>query len=151
MPDSYELTRRQGSVLDQRDIDEFVAEVAKKQSLTADEAQSAFAAYEQSLLDQSARLQAQLVADGEVGGAHLEQTQRDVKRLIDRFVPETTLEGQELRGFLHKSGLGNAVPLVRLLARIGKGLAEDRPVPADLPRGSITPSMVELFYGKPQA
>jgi hypothetical protein len=151
VPDTYELTRRQGSVLDQRDVDEFIAEVARQQQLTADEAQSAFAAYEQSLLDQSAKLQAQLVADAEVGGAHLANTQRDVKRLIDRFVPETTPEGQELRGFLHKSGLGNAVPLVRLLARIGKEMAEDRPVPADMPRGSITPGMVELFYGKPQA
>jgi hypothetical protein len=151
VPEAYELTLRHGSVLDQRDVDEFIADVAKTQKLTADEAQSAFAAYEQSLLDQSAKLQAQLVADAEIGGANLANTQRDVKRLIDRYVPETTPEGLELRAFLHKSGLGNAAPLVRLLARAGKEMAEDRPIPADMPRGSITPNMVELFYGKPQA
>lgn len=151
MPDTYELTRRQGSVLDQTDVAQFIDEVAKKQGLTADEAQSAFAAYEQSLLDQSARLQAQLIADSEVGGTNLATTQRDVKRVMDRFVPESTPEGLELRAFLNKSGLGNAVPLIRLLARVGREMAEDRPVPASLPAGSITPSMVELFYGKPQA
>ena len=146
VPESYTLSLSQGSVLDDADVAD-VARMAKAEQLTQEEASAALAAYEQQLLDQGTRFRTELEADSELGGANLATTQRDVKRALDTLVPETTAEGQATRAFLHKSGLGNQVHLLRLLSRAGKAMGEDRPIAA--PATSTKPiDMVELFYGK---
>jgi hypothetical protein len=147
VPESYTLTLQQNTVLDQSDVAEISA-MAKQQGLTNDEAQAALVAYEQSLRDQSARFRTELEADTELGGAHLANTQRDVLRALDKLVPAATAEGQALRSFLNKSGLGNQPHLVRLLARAGKAMGEDTPVLTSVPRGESPKDIVELFYGK---
>jgi hypothetical protein len=147
VPESYTLSLPQNTVLDQSDVAEISA-MAKQQGLTNDEAQAALGAYEQSLRDQSTKFRSELEADTELGGAHLAQTQRDVLRALDKLVPASTAEGQALRTFLNKSGLGNQAHLVRLLARAGKAMGEDTPVLTSVPRGETQKDIVELFYGK---
>jgi hypothetical protein len=149
IPESYALSLSQGSVLDQADVADVVA-LAKQQQFTQEEAQAALAAYEQQLLEQGTKFRTELEADAELGGAHLATTQRDVKRALDTLVPETTAEGKAVRAFLHKSGLGNQVHLLRVLARAGKAMGEDRPVAA--PASTTKPiDFVDLFYGSGNA
>lgn len=147
VPERYELTLAAGSVLDASDVTE-VARIAREQQLTQDEAVSALRDYEKTLIEQSTKLRAELEADPVVGGQNLAQTQREVARALDTFAPASTAEGQALRQFLNKSGLSNSLHLVRLLQKAGKAMGEDVPVPTAMPRGTTTPSMVELFYGK---
>jgi hypothetical protein len=147
VPESYTLSLPQGSVLDQGDIDE-IAALAKREQYTNEEAQAALAAYEKSLLEQGTRYRTELEADSELGGSNLAHTQRDVKRALDLLVPENTTEGKALRTFLHKSGLGNHAGLLRVLARAGKAMGEDRPLASAATTQNPPVDMVELFYGK---
>jgi hypothetical protein len=149
VPESYTLTLPQNTVLDASDVAE-IAALAKAQQLTQAEAEAALTAYEQSLREQSGKFRAELEADTEVGGANLATAQRDAQRALDKFVPATTPEGASLRQFLTKSGLGNSLHLVRLLARAGRAMGEDTPVLTAVDRGAPQRDIVELFYGKQQ-
>jgi hypothetical protein len=147
VPERYELALAQGSVLDAGDIAE-VSRIARDQQLTQDEAVMALRSYESALVEQSTKFRAELEADPTIGGAQLVHTQRDAQRALDTFSPASTPEGAALRQFLNKSGLTNSVHLVRLLAAAGRAMGEDRPIAQAPARGTTTPDLVELFYGK---
>jgi hypothetical protein len=149
VPERYELTVPPNSLLDQSDLDA-IAATAKAQKLTQEEAQQAVANYQADLTAQTDAFRRELEADPTIGGAHLATTQRDVARALDAFAPATTPDGQAARAFLNKTGLGNQVHLVRVLARIGKALGEDTPIAQAVSRGAQPKTIEELFYG-PQA
>lgn len=125
-PARYELTLPERSVLDQADVDRVTA-LAKEKQWSNEQAQAALDEMADSLSTQHITLRRELEADGEVGGAHLERAQLLATRVIDRWLPATHPQGQRLRMDLNKSGHGNYLPLVMLLARIGKAMSEDQP------------------------
>jgi hypothetical protein len=146
VPESYELVVPVGSSLDAEDVAEVMA-MAKAEKLTQEEAQAALVSYAQGLTRQADTYRTQLEADAELGGPKLAETQRHVTRALEALVPASTAEGAALRTFLHKSGLGNNPHLVRVLARAGAALAEDKGPPALAGSPGGGKSIVELFYG----
>jgi len=109
----------------------YFASVAKASKWTQADAQSELQAHvdraKAAVTKQAARWMAETTGDSEVGGAQLETTQRHVKSVRDRFLPASEDDGKALRTSMNTSGYGNYRPLVRLLARIGKAMAEDSP------------------------
>jgi len=92
-----------------------------------------------SLAAQHVQFRTQLEAHPEIGGAHLEAAQQNAVRALDRFLPATSPEGQQLRTAMNKSGYGDYAPLVVLLSRIGKAMAEDRPIGGGGGAGGVDP------------
>lgn len=126
VPARYELTLPERSVLDQADVDRVTA-LAKEKQWSNEQAQAALDEMAEGLSTQHTTLRRELEADGEVGGAHLERAQLLATRVLDRFLPASHPLGQRFRLDLNKSGHGNYLPLVTLLARIGKAMSEDQP------------------------
>jgi len=89
-------------------------------------------------------------AHPEIGGEHLEASQRAARTVLDRFLPATTPEGQALRLGLTKTGYANYPPLVVLLARIGKAMGEDAPG-VTLGSGGVPKTAAEKLYDKTPA
>lgn len=126
-PEQYELTLPDGGPLEASDLEAFAA-LARAKGWTNEEAQTALAEHAHALTAQSERFLTELKSHAEVGGDHLAVAQQQANTVLDRFLPAESPEGQVLRSGLHKSGYGNWTPLVLLLARIGKAMAEDRPL-----------------------
>jgi hypothetical protein len=116
----------QGSPLDQTDV-ETISALARENKWDNAAAQAALQRVHDDLSAQSQRFLTDLQADTEVGGDNLAAAQAHASRALDRFLPATTEEGQQLRTAMNKSGYGNYRPLVKLLARIGKAMGEDSP------------------------
>jgi hypothetical protein len=91
-------------------------------------AQSVLAEMSQSVVDQTTRFRTTLESHPEIGGSKLEAAQLNATRALDRFLPATSPEGQEIRALFTRSGYGNYAPLVLMLARIGQAMQEDRPL-----------------------
>jgi hypothetical protein len=82
-------------------------------------------------------------ADPEIGGKNWDATKNDVAKALDYFgapseMKEVEVDGKKVkqetnpfRVFLNQTGLGNHPELIRMFAKIGKGVAED----GSLPRG----------------
>lgn len=145
VPEHYELAVPANSGLDAGDL-EAVRNMAREHKLTQDEAVEALNAYASTLTSQSNAFRQELEADREIGGANLADTQRHVARALDQFVPATTPEGQALRTFLNKSGLGNNLHLARAFARIGKAMGEDTPIGAAGRQPQPTVDIASLLY-----
>jgi hypothetical protein len=126
VPDRYELRLPDQSPLDQTDV-EAITKIAKDKGWSNEQAQGALAEMHSTLVAQTQGFRTELDADREVGGAQLEVAQVKAKAVLDRFLPESEPDGVRLRAAINKSGYGNWVPLVKLLARIGKAMGEDQP------------------------
>jgi hypothetical protein len=126
VPERYELRLPEQSLLDQSDID-VVANLAKTKGWTNEQAQAALTEMHTTLSEQATRFRAELDADPEVGGAHLEQAQMFALRALDRFFPASEEDGKAFRHVMNKSGWGNNRLLVKFLSRIGKAMSEDQP------------------------
>lgn len=148
VPDKYELTLPSESALDQTDIDA-LATLAKTKGWTNEQAQAALTEMHSHASEQASRFLSTLQAHSEVGGAQLELAQANAVRALDRFLPSSTPEGQELRAALNKSGYGNYAPLVVLLSRIGKAMGEDRPIGTPSSTSTVPRSHAEVLYGAP--
>jgi hypothetical protein len=146
VPERYELTLPESGLLEASDLEPLAA-MAKAKGLTNEQAQAAVNEYAQSLAAQSQTFRTALDAHPEVGGAQLAAAQTHALRALDRFLPATSAEGQQLRTALNKTGYGTYAPMVLLLARIGKAMGEDTAVIPNTSRQSA-PDIVELFYGK---
>ena len=125
-PVNYQLRLPEQTPLDQSDVDAVIAR-AKEQGWSNDDAQAVLADMSTSLTKQAATFRTELDADPEVGGTKLAQAQAAAVRVLDRFLPATEVHGQRLRSVMNKTGYGNFLPLVTLLARIGQAMGEDRP------------------------
>jgi hypothetical protein len=150
-PERYELRLPDRTPLDQSDL-ESVAAIARAKGWTNEQAQAALEEMGTSLAEQTTRFRHELDADPEVGGAHLEQAQVWAKRALDRFLPEGSPQGQRFRMAMNKSGYGNFLPLVTLLARIGKAMSEDQPGAGSMARVFSNPqrSQAERLFGDAQ-
>lgn len=127
VPDRYELRLPDQSPLDQTDIDALTT-MAKTRGWTNEDAQAALTDMHTSLVAQRRTFRTELEADREVGGAQLEGTQLQARRVLDRFLPASDPDGARLRTAINKSGYGDWLPLAKLLARIGKAMGEDSPL-----------------------
>lgn len=67
-----------------------------------------------------AQWKSEIAADAEIGGAKYDQSMVAVAKTIDAFGSPT------LRTFLNESGLGDHPEVVRLLAKVGDAISEDR-------------------------
>jgi hypothetical protein len=136
-----ELALPQGSPLDQADVDA-IAQMATAKGWTTAQAQSALNDMTASVTAQRQAFRAELDAHPEIGGAHTAQAQEHALRAMDRFLPPTTPEGQQLRTAITKSGYSDYAPLVLLLSRIGKAMSEDPGLRN--PRTATTPTVKPL-------
>lgn len=129
-PVKYVLALPDGSAdyLDAGDLTDF-EKVAKAEGWTNEEAQAVLEAQATSLKERAAQFRAETAADETYGGEHLADTQRLASLVMDKFAPAGVPLHDELRRDLLKSGYGNKLAVVSLLARIGKMMAEDQPGP----------------------
>lgn len=127
-PAKYELTVSQADAAfaDAEDLKTFEA-YAREQAMTQEEA--ATFVTDQIALRRGAhsRLFEAVKAHPEIGGANLEAAQRRANAVLDRFLPTSDTDGAMLRRDLNRLGLSNYPPLVKLLARVGAAMADDRP------------------------
>lgn len=128
-PEKYEFVAPEGMTLDEAAIGKFEP-IARALNLNQEDANKLVTIYaQQRAEDQKTHeaawtktqedWRASIAADKEFGGAVLETTARDANLALTKFAtPEDVAELQRL-------GLGNCPPLVKLLARAGKLMAED--------------------------
>jgi hypothetical protein len=126
-PEKYELKVPEGGHIDGTDL-VLVEKIARTQGLSNADAQALLDDHADALAAQSARFLADTTADSMYGGAKLEQTQKLARAALDRLRPKGTPQGDALRTLLDKSGYGNHLAVISLLADIGKAMAEDSPI-----------------------
>lgn len=154
-PDKYELAIPDGAAdyLDDADL-KTIEKQARAAGWTNAEAQERIDQYADGLAAQSADFRKLTEADPIYGGDHLQETQRLARLALDRVRPADTPQGQELRRILAKTGYGNHLAVVSLLADLGKLMAEDQPGAqgsASRSKGSAAndpAAQAEKLYGK---
>jgi hypothetical protein len=147
-PTSYTLTLPDKGVLDQSDLDAVVA-MAKSKGWTNEQAQEAANELNANLQAQATAFKSELDQHPEIGGTKFQAAQEHAMRALDRFLPATSLEGAAFRTAMNKSGYGNYAPLMLMLSRIGKAMAEDKPTAGAATTSDAKPkSAVNLLYGK---
>ena len=140
IPDGY------GAFIDAADLRE--AETLARQSGWSNDDAQAFVDEQAGLRKgQAERFHAAVTADVELGGDQLAASQQLVRTVIDRFLPASESDGKQLRLDLIKHGFGSYPPLVRLLVRIGKLMAEDKPVSGG-PAGGERKPTANVLYDK---
>lgn len=139
VPEKYELKLPKDSPLDSKSDVEKIVAYAKAQGFSNEQAQK--------LLDHQHDLASGLMsrqhetfndtvegwatqtwADPELGGVNKDATQKNLKRVMDRFAPETSAFGAGFRKVLTESGYGNHPEWVRFINAIGKAMGEDKPL-----------------------
>lgn len=146
-PDKYELALPDETPLEESDLTAF-AELAKSKGWTNEQAQAALTEHSNALAAQSGRFLTELQGHSEIGGDKLAAAQQHAKAVLDKFLPADSPEGKVLRSGFNKSGYGNWTPLVLLLSRIGKAMAEDSPAGAGAVPSGGPKSAAEALYGK---
>jgi hypothetical protein len=149
-PISYDLKLPDNALVDKTHVDEVVT-FAKEYKLTNDVAQKilersnqTLAAYvgkqKETFETQSKTWADEVKNDKELGGEKFNETVETAKRVLDKFGSD------DFKKALNETGLGNHPELVRVFARIGKTMSEDKLV---LPgtQGPGKKSMEEVFYG----
>lgn len=123
----YDLKVPEGSLLDAQAEVARVVEFAKSRGLTPEAAQEVLEERHQAVQAYVERSQKivdgwadELKTDPEVGGDKLPGALEDAKRFIDKFADP------EFKKWLNDTGFGNSRWLVRMLARAGKPLQDDR-------------------------
>lgn len=128
-PEKYDFVAPEGMTLDETAVGKFEP-IARELNLNQENANKLVALYAQQRAEDQKTHEAAwtktqedwragIAADKEFGGAVLETTTRDANLALTKFAtPEDVAELQRL-------GLGNCPPLVKLLARAGKLMAED--------------------------
>lgn len=153
-PEKYSLSVPTGAEawLGESDLAQFEI-VAKKEGLTNEQAQLVIEREADRLVAQSTVFRAQTEADAEYGGEKLAQTQKLGGALLDRVRPAGTPRGDAVRALLAKTGYGNHIEIVALLADLGKMMAEDSPI--QQARGVNTPvtkeDMAKLMFDHPSS
>ena len=136
IPETYDFKFADNSPLDSKTDAEKIASIAKKHGLTAGQATEFFKHTEelaggvlqrqkQFLTDQIAKWVTDTESDKDLGGANLQTTLLNTKRVMDKFAPA----GSPFQKLLDESGYGNHPEWVRFVNAIGKAMAEDGYVP----------------------
>ena len=149
VPEKYDLTTAEDSLLDQTDIDRISAD-AKEKGLSNEDAQlmadmeaEAIDRYHGKLDKQVEDIQAGWIktaeADKEIGGDVFKENAEMSKRVIEKFGSEA------LKDLLDESKYGNHPEVVRIFSKIGKLMSEDKTF---FPKAHETgeKSMEETFY-----
>lgn len=140
-----ELKLPEGSLLDAKVIKD-IELLAKEKGLNPEQAQvllnresAAVAAYQGNLIEQHKQITEQWIADSkadtEIGGVNFDSNVEHAKRAFDKFATP------EFRKALVDTGYGNHKELIRVFARIGKLVKEDKfvqPGESPAPKRSAT-------------
>jgi len=132
VPEKYELKAPEGVTLDSEVLGEFEG-IAKELKLSQEDAQKVadlgaklsqkFAtAQAQAIEDASSAWVAAVTADKEIGGEKLTENLASAQKALQAF------GSPELSKLLNESRLGNHPEVIRLMAKVGKAISEDRMV-----------------------
>lgn len=146
-PEKYDLKIPENSRLSPKSL-ERIADYAKKQGLTNEKAQGlveleaqAKAEFESNQAVELDQLRnawvSQVKSDQEIGGDNFNQSIEHAKRAIKQFGTDSFIQG------LNETGYGDHPEVVRLFARIGKLLGDDKIVHSNNYSGK---KMEDAFY-----
>lgn len=124
-PDKYALKPAEGGWVDQADV-KMVESIAREQGWSQEEAQARLDAHGEALAKQSEQFLAATKADPEYGGDKLAESQRFATALLDKVRPKGTPRGDAMRKILDKTGYGNHIEILSLLADLGRLAVEDK-------------------------
>lgn len=122
--------------------------LARAKGWTQEEAQGAVTEHAAGLVAQSKRFRAETEADKTYGGDNLAETSRLAALALDKIRPADSAQGKALRGMLAKTGYGNNLLVVSLLADIGKMMDEDSTRLTSGGRKTAGDDPAEKLYGK---
>lgn len=127
-PEKYALTVPAGSEtwLDTTDVQALEVS-ARAKGWTNEQAQAAIDQQADARAAMSAQFRTETEADPIYGGDHLTETQRLATLALDKVRPAGTPAGDGIRRLLAKTGYGNHLQVVSMLADLGKLMAEDKP------------------------
>ena len=145
-PEKYTLTIPQGARLTSDDLTTIEAE-ARAADLSQEDAQAYVADVAAKVEAQSTAFRQVTEADPVYGGAHLDETTKHATRALDKLRPAGTPRGDALRALLHRSGYGNHLEVVSLLADLGKLMAEDGTAGGSGGGGSPSKDPATVLYG----
>lgn len=151
VPEKYDLKLDDGAVLDSAYLEQF-SQFAKEKKFTQEQAQE-FLSRENALLSGFVQKQQQefeamqkawvdeVKKDSEIGGEKFNESVELAHRALKQFGSEKFLNE------LESTGYGNHPELVRVFAKIGQLLKDDKMVSPNSNNGG-TKSLEEIFYGK---
>lgn len=148
-PEKYTLAIPEGGYVDASDLKEF-EKIARAENWTNEVAQTRLVAHAEGIKAQSARFLEQTKADSTYGGEKLEQTQTLAVQALDRLRPAGTPHGDAIRSLLNKTGYGNHLEIISLLADLGKLMAEDSGVARAAGGGGAKDPADVLYGGTPK-
>lgn len=150
VPEKYDFKLDDGSLLDAAYVEQF-SQFAKEKKLTQDQAQEflqreaqALNSFVQKQQQEFEKVQAewvnQIKNDSEIGGEKFNQSIELAHRALKQFASDSFLKELETTGY------GNHPELVRVFAKIGNMIKEDKMISPSAAGG--TRSIEEIFYGK---
>jgi hypothetical protein len=150
VPEKYDFKLDDGSLLDAAYVEQF-SQFAKEKKLTQDQAQeflqreaqalNTFVAKQQQEFEKvQAEWVNQIKNDSEIGGEKFNQSIELAHRALKQFASDSFLKELETTGY------GNHPELVRVFAKIGNMIKEDKMISPSAAGG--TRSIEEIFYGK---
>lgn len=151
VPEKYELKLDDGSLLNAEQLAK-IESYAKDKKLTQEQAQelvnresAAVSDFYSKQVQEFEKVKTQWIdeikKDQEIGGDNFAKTAELAKRAVDKFATP------QFKEQLEQTGYGNHPELVRVFARIGKLMADDRMVVPSA-NNSGAKSFEEVFYGK---
>lgn len=135
VPENYEFKLQEGFTLP-KDVAEEIAPILKGMKLSQEQAQQLADAH-MSIVKKERKaaeeFKTQLVQgwrdelknDPDFGGANFDKNSGYARRALKFMQSSDPKEAAELKDFLDHSGFGNAPPVIKAFARLGKRLAED--------------------------
>lgn len=150
VPEKYDFKLDEGSLLDAAYVEQF-SQFAKEKKLTQDQAQeflqreaqalnSFVQKQQQEFEKQQSQWVEQIKTDPEIGGDKFNQSIELAHRALKEFASDSFLKELETTGY------GNHPELVRVFAKIGNLIKEDKMISPSAAGG--TRSIEEIFYGK---
>lgn len=151
VPEKYELKLSEGSLLAPEAVQK-IEEFAKANKLSQEKAQELLTREEtlikshvdSQLNAHNERIESWKVAaskDKEIGGEAFGQNAELAKRAVEKF------GSAELKQMLDATGFGNHPEVIRVFARIGKAMSEDKIISGGAPPSAPKKSIAEKFYG----
>lgn len=150
VPEKYEFKLKEGSLLKQGEVDQTAA-TARELGLSNDAAQK--------LLDERGQAKAGFMEeqksafeslrsnwketftkDSEIGGEHAKASAENARRFVDKYATP------EFKQVLNDTGFGDHPELIRIFARAGKSMAEDKVVMPGKQSGSDAIEAKNVLY-----
>lgn len=150
----YDLQAPKGSLLDAEAVKGIEA-FATEQKLSPEQAKALLAREDETAEVKAEKVQAQLaarseaqkaaaLADPEFGGAKFVENSELAKRAADRFASPT------LRKWLESTGLSNDVEVLRMFAKMGRAMQDDKFVDGSKTVPAKSRTLEDVFTPKPE-